>query len=272
MLEAMLHGPVNSFITLTYSDDALPRTPNGMPTLHKEDLQNFLKRFRKSIEPMRIRFYGVGEYGDETFRPHYHLAVFGYPPCARGRTRQSGNNERCCDVCDRVLRAWERRGRIEVATLDVGSAAYIAGYVTKKLTDARDPRLNGRDPEFCRMSNRPGLGKKALVEIAKAIPPELLLDSEADVPSALRHGNKLYPLGRYLVRELRTMLWGCPDALPSTLAIPQAYLSPLYEAARSLPTPEARAVAYKTLILEAADQAVLNMQARHAIFKQKRHL
>lgn len=80
------------FVTLTYDDDNIKdhclRAYSDSDTgevqgyslsLCKRDLQLFMKRLRKSVEPAKIRFYAVGEYGGNTFRPHYHLILFGLP-------------------------------------------------------------------------------------------------------------------------------------------------------------------------------------------------
>lgn len=65
------------FITLTYSDELLPA--NGH--LHKPDLQKFFKRYRKALhkeikEPLPLKYFACGEYGDTTDRPHYHAILF----------------------------------------------------------------------------------------------------------------------------------------------------------------------------------------------------
>lgn len=60
----------NCFITLTYENNPIH--------LKKEDLQNFIKRLRKKIEPKRIKYFSAGEYGDQGLRPHYHIIIFGY--------------------------------------------------------------------------------------------------------------------------------------------------------------------------------------------------
>lgn len=63
------------FVTLTYDDDHLPR--DGL--LCKKHVQDFLKRFRKLIYPYKIRYFIVGEYGEQFGRPHYHMLLFNLP-------------------------------------------------------------------------------------------------------------------------------------------------------------------------------------------------
>lgn len=64
------------FVTLTYSDDNLYRIEDGQPaSLNKAHYTKFLKRLRRSL-PYPVRFFGVGEYGSESFRPHYHFMFF----------------------------------------------------------------------------------------------------------------------------------------------------------------------------------------------------
>lgn len=128
----------SSFATLTYSDDALP----AGNTLVPKHTQDWLKRLRALLGPARpLRYYLVGEYGDESQRPHYHAALFGL-------SHLEGE----------LLRTSWGHGHIQLGTLTKESAQYIAGYVTKKMTAPDDPRLQGRHPEFARMSLRPGIG------------------------------------------------------------------------------------------------------------------
>lgn len=198
LLEALVHER-SSFVTLTYSDDNLPEGGSLRP----RDLQLFLKRLRKRGS---VRFFGVGEYGDQSFRPHYHVALFGYPVCSRGRTMHL--NQRCCDVCA-VLKADWQLGGIDSGDLTLDSAQYIAGYVTKKMTSVDDVRLSGRYPEFARMSLRPGVGAVAIPDVAAALSGEIgqrEIANSGDVPSVLSHGRRRLPLGRYMREVLRRSL------------------------------------------------------------------
>lgn len=64
----------NYFITLTYNDDNIPLDRN----LVKSEISDFNKKLkvylkRKGLES-DFRFYGVGEYGSQTARPHRSLS------------------------------------------------------------------------------------------------------------------------------------------------------------------------------------------------------
>lgn len=178
----------------------------------------------------------MGEYGDRTWRPHYHVALFNFPACRRGRTIREGFSSRpmwhrCCDACQMVGNAWGE-GDVDLGRLEADSAQYVAGYVTKKLTKVDDERLAGRYPEFARMSLRPGIGAAYLERVEEAIRRYGNLDERlVDVPETLRHGKKMMPLGRYLRRKLRVRLGReekCPDEV---LAALQEEVRPLYEMA-----------------------------------------
>jgi len=188
LLEQRCHE-FSCFPTLTYTDETLP--VDG--SLDPDHTSLWLKRLRRRLGPTRpVRYYLIGEYGDETFRPHYHAALFGL---------SSLENEL-------LSRSWAMGGTL-LGTLTAESAQYIAGYVTKKMTAKDDPRLLGRHPEFARMSLRPGIGALAVPVIADALncsagAASIALDG--DVPTALNHGRKKLPLGRYLRRKLREEL------------------------------------------------------------------
>lgn len=205
-----------------------------MGSLEPKHLQEFLKKLRSAIAPKRLRYFAVGEYGEKTHRAHYHLILFGYPVCSRGRTyRRPGYSqplwERCCPSCNLVGKTWGK-GDIDQGIVEDASARYVAGYVQKKMTHASDPRLMpGRHPEFARMSLKPGIGREFMHEVASTF---LQYDADAiDVPSTLDHGGKSWPLGQYLRRELRKMVGRDVKTPPEALAIIDEEMRELRETA-----------------------------------------
>lgn len=182
LLEQQQHES-SSFVTLTYSDEHLPT--NG--SLDKFAMANFVKRLRFRLSPNKVRYFGVGEYGDITFRPHYHLALFG------------------TDDADSIRASW-KFGHVHVGTLTRQSAQYICGYVTKRMTSVRDERLQGRYPEFARMSLKPGIGGDAIDPIGSFSTSEVgsrVLLRDSDVPAVIRADGAVWPLGRYLRSRIR---------------------------------------------------------------------
>lgn len=204
MLERTQHT-YSAFLTLTYRDEDLPISKqSGLPTLSPRDLQLWLKKLRKALSPVKVRFFAVGEYGTETQRPHYHVMLFGMKGCSRGQTSPRHIREIgfCCPSCTLLQNTWEK-GSIFQGEVTSESAQYVAGYTVKKMTSVNDARLRGRHPEFTRMSLRPGIGAGAVPEIASQLMALDLDTTEADVPVGLRHGSKILPFGQYLRRKLR---------------------------------------------------------------------
>lgn len=224
LLESTLRED-NCFATLTYA----PENEPAGGTLRPEDVTKWLKRFRKEIEPIKIRYFIVGEYGDQTQRPHYHAIIFGYPRCDRGNTSPDRRGY-CCPVCERVRRTWQH-GHIYLGDVTSESASYVAGYVTKKLTSADDERLQGRHPEYARMSLRPGIGGDFIDEMASTILYHGL-EAQKDVPNTLQHGKRKLPLGRYLTRRLRERVGRDPAAPKEVQEEAQATVQGLYQEAQ----------------------------------------
>lgn len=217
----------NSFITLTYSDDHLPLlSGKTSSTLVPAHLRDWLKRLRKKVAPIRLRYFAVGEYGDETQRPHYHAAVFGLSACSYGTTRYAKSTwKKCCPSCDLVYETWGH-GNIFIGELNATTAQYVAGYVCKKMTAKDDLRLDGRHPEFARMSLKPGIGASMMDEVGSIL---LSMDEDElpDVPSALRHGASLLPLGRYLRQQLRLRIGRDKKTPDAVLEIRKEEMRPL---------------------------------------------
>jgi hypothetical protein len=117
-------GKEGTFLTLTYNDENLPANES----LVKEHLQLFIKRLRKFIEPTKIKYYGCGEYGDQSNRPHYHLIVIGWMPELTNCYRPDGRHV----VSRDIERLW-RYGHNTVGTVTKDSIQYVVGYIRKKL-------------------------------------------------------------------------------------------------------------------------------------------
>lgn len=60
------------FITLTYSNEFLTWV-DDVPVLQYDDVKKFFKKVRK--EGYNFRYFLVGEYGEKSGRPHYHLIL-----------------------------------------------------------------------------------------------------------------------------------------------------------------------------------------------------
>lgn len=197
MLEGYKHGD-SCFVTLTYDDKHVPRY------LDKSHYQGFLKRLRKVAFPRKIRYFLAGEYGELSARPHFHAILFGIDPIsAGGSDGRSGLVQKCWN--SGKAGGFESLGYTFVGELTHASASYVAGYLTKKLGGSIDDEHR----EFARMSLRPGIGAWAMDDVARALQSDHGMDSvvaNGDVPSVLRSGKRMLPLGRYLRRELRGKL------------------------------------------------------------------
>lgn len=134
-----------AFLTLTYTDDNIPII-DGKKSLRKSDLQKFFKRLRyeackppfNTLPP--ISYYAVGEYGTQTFRPHYHVIIF--------NVHHRLLEERLTDI-------WGH-GNTVIGSVTHGSIHYVTKYVVNK-----GDFLDMPEAPFAVMSN--GIGSQYLV-------------------------------------------------------------------------------------------------------------
>lgn len=146
----------SSFITLTYSTENLVWGVER-PTLVKQHLQQFMKDLRKKYTEKKIRFFGCGEYGTLNKRPHYHLCLFGHD--FSDKRHYSGKGSEALFTSLELDKIWGY-GECKIGSVTFKSIAYIARYICdKKLgKEARYYEEQAINPEFVRMSLKPGLG------------------------------------------------------------------------------------------------------------------
>jgi len=159
----------NAFITLTYDNEHLP----GDLSLQKDHFQKFMKRLRKHLAPLRVRYYQCGEYGGENQRPHYHACIFGYD--FPDKTLWKEINGQKLYISDTLTKIWGK-GYTTIGDVTFESAAYVARYIMKKVTGKNQKMINDqglkayelldsttgeiipRIPEYTSMSLKPGIG------------------------------------------------------------------------------------------------------------------
>lgn len=128
------------FVTLTYDEK------NNPLTIKKRDLQLFLKRIRKKTETP-IRYYGVGEYGEKTARPHYHIILFG----PTTQDLQASYIPQLQKYQSKTLQETWTLGNHDLGSVTIESIQYVAGYIHKKLYGP-DKYPPGITPPFALMS------------------------------------------------------------------------------------------------------------------------
>lgn len=176
--EAKCHEQ-SAFVTLTYDDKHLP----AGQTLVPDHFRLFMRRVRKRFRPVKVRFFGCGEYGDDDDmrhrlqyggnlgRPHYHILLFGVSFSDGVQLSKKGNNVL---YTSKLLSSLWPHGSSSFGAVTPESAGYVARYSLKKINgemaDAHylAPRpfcdadtgefFTHRRSEFLRMSRRPGVG------------------------------------------------------------------------------------------------------------------
>lgn len=143
--ELVQSGGVGSFVTLTYE--------NAPDSLCKKDLQDFFKRFRRRIEPQKVRYFAAGEYGDLRGRSHFHVAFFGWKP--DDLERFFFREDHWIYKSSFLSEVWGK-GFITVEDLNIKNCIYIVDYLQK----AKD--YGDRVPPFNLMSRKPAIGTRRL--------------------------------------------------------------------------------------------------------------
>lgn len=168
----------NYFITFTYNEQSLPipewteydgnkyendGTWNG--TLYPYDITKFLNSLRQELKRKGhtgLKYFYAGEYCPSSGRPHYHMILMNCPLDINKfygfkndlKTKKTHWKSRQID------NLW-KKGFVDIAEVEFASAAYVARYCMKKITDDTNKSVyykQGKLPEFVRMSRRPGIG------------------------------------------------------------------------------------------------------------------
>lgn len=194
--EAQCHDE-NSFLTLTYADKHIPEGSSLSP----RDLQLFVKRLRKSLEPKAIRFFACGEYGEKTQRPHYHLCLFGH---AFREDRYFWKKTGKSDIyrSPALERIWPY-GHSSVGELTHQSAGYTARYVMKKIVgqaadehyetvDTETGEIFTREREFLRASRNPGIGYDWYQRYKGDLYPKDYVTHDGEKRSVPKYYDRLY--------------------------------------------------------------------------------
>ena len=186
--EASLYDE-NCFLTLTYNPEHLP----AHGTLVKKHYQDFMKRLRAKFPEKKIRYFQCGEYGEKSFRPHYHACLFGFD--FQDKKKWKTHNGQQYYTSETLEKLWPF-GHSTIGEVTFESAAYVARYITKKITgpladehyetiDVKTGEIHQRLPEYVTMSRRPGIGKPWLEKFERDVYPHDFL--------VIRNGVKVKP-------------------------------------------------------------------------------
>lgn len=128
-----------------------------------------MKRLRKWLDHKKIRFFHCGEYGENFGRPHYHAIIFGHDWSDKKLKFVTKRGDKVY-TSNKLDELWTH-GITSTASVTFESCAYVARYVTKKVTGQSAIHhynkidyetgeiLSERTPEYVTMSRRPGIGK-----------------------------------------------------------------------------------------------------------------
>jgi hypothetical protein len=187
--------PEAMFVTLTYDDEHLPKDNS----LAAEDVKLFLRRLRYQCKGVKavemptgkienpIRYYLVGEYGEQNGRPHYHAIIFNYwfEDAIWQKKNKQGD---LFYTSNKLTKIWGK-GLCNFSNVTAETCGYTARYIQKKVngSNAKEhytktgqivDELTGEVletwtvelmPEFSRMSMRPGIGYFAYKDKSKTL-------------------------------------------------------------------------------------------------------
>lgn len=197
------------FVTLTYDDDHVPWTECIMPdtgevtehmTLIKKEFSDFMKRLRSNYEyrfpdAEKLRFYACGEYGGNSYRPHYHAIIYGLHLDDLVFYKKNVNGDNLYNS-EFLSKCWNN-GFVVVGQVTWESCAYVARYIMKKQKgeEAAVYEILNIEPEFTLMSRRPGIAKQYYLDHQNMYEFDMLTIKTASGGKLMKHPryfDKLY--------------------------------------------------------------------------------
>ena len=166
------------FLTLTYDNEHLPKDGS----LCKKDLQKFFKRLRKNYEG-KIKYFACGEYGDTTYRPHYHIILFGIG----------------FDYDFKVV--WPF-GFVHKGLVERESIQYVCAYVEKKLTGEKGEKAykeKNIESPFRLLSQ--AIGKKYCLENEDSIKKKYEIKLNGKSRAVPRYYSNILVLDKEILKE-----------------------------------------------------------------------
>lgn len=169
------------FFTLTYDDAHLPK--DRKPS--KKDLSKFMRALRKYMAPTPLRFFGCGEFGEKTDRPHIHVLIFGWD---FGKWTNKIKYDGSQWTFPMIESLWKKGFCPGSQVFDNGAAgAYVAKYLVKE---------SDRSGVWISSSLKPGIGLRTIEKMVQGLEPgekPLLMSGDgkgnvlkSGIPKALR--------------------------------------------------------------------------------------
>lgn len=176
-----------------------------------------MKRYRWWADHKHLRYFHCGEYGEKSLRPHYHAIIFGHDFAdKKHHTTINGNP---LYTSKHLENLWTH-GHCLIGAATFESAAYVARYVTKKITGPKaldhynqvdyetGEILTERIPEYVTMSRRPGVGKMWFDRFFKDVYPSdevILRGKRSKAPKYYNaQYEKLFPEDYAKIKAART--------------------------------------------------------------------
>lgn len=184
----------NCFLTITYAPENLPEDGSLSVAHHQKfmkDLKNNIRYKYGKAAAKKIRFFMCGEYGEDLGRPHYHYCLlnFDFEDKYFHRLAERGEPVFRSSMLEKI---WPY-GFSEIGEVNFDTAAYVARYITKKITGpSSEGHYQGKHPEFTCMSRNPGIGAPFYDRFSSDIYPvgKITLPSGATRPPPRFYANR----------------------------------------------------------------------------------